>query len=159
MVLGNFEVVNENLESLNVKHPNLFVTMLTMQEYESILHDISAIENSDIKKQKEIFRSMGKSEWTEMFVSLPKEMNFILRGYFILSALNNELGNVVNRFAITARVAAESLDQIDESTFLERSWFKIKLKFRSFINSIILFLFAFVPKSFITYFIEENKKQ
>lgn len=74
-----------------------------------------------------------------MISTLPPQIHLLLRSMFIIRSINRDLGNIVNRFDIMARCAANVLPKSAEQT--NPVLFEIKLGtlfVRSFIKTVVI---------------------
>jgi len=138
MICKDDETMKEICDSLNIKHYELFASLLLFQSYDGI--NIPSFAGTDAKKETNedaaqanalsslIERShKDKTRWIEMMATMPPKIHFLFRSMFIARAVNVELGNRANRFEIMARSATSVLEQQTSANF-EFQLFVISVK-------------------------------
>jgi len=131
---------NEDIEKYGRKlgcgeYSNIFALILTFRPPTNV--DIG-LENKLTEQDKIEIRSMFKGKSfgdglrivTQLLQSLPPELLFVLRTTNLLRSINNDLGSLVNRFAIMARTSLQGIHKKESATWWNtlRS-LKVKLEF------------------------------
>jgi len=167
LVLRNNEEIDKYGRKLGCgEYSALFALILTFRPPTNI--DIGLekkLTEQDRNEIRTMFKGIsfgdGLKIITELLKSLPPELLFVLRTTNLLRSINNDLGSLVNRFAIMARMSLRGIHKKKSATWwsvLKSLKIRLEFEFKLQVFSLIQYLILHFGTWWMPYyFLQPNK--